>query len=49
MSMIGVPLNVLRGRRPTGLGFAYHFVTGSLKSLRYTLDKGKRLYVDPRS
>jgi glycosyltransferase involved in cell wall biosynthesis len=48
-SAMTVPLNVLRGKRPTGLGFAYHFLSGSLSSLRYTVDRSKRLYVDPRA
>ena len=37
--------SLLRGRRPTGLGYTATFVAGSLRSLRYAVDRRSRMYV----
>jgi glycosyltransferase involved in cell wall biosynthesis len=36
--------NLVRGRRPTGLGYLVAFVGGSVDSCRYRVDKQERLY-----
>lgn len=40
--------NVVRGHRPTGLGYLVSFVQGSLDSLQYRVDKRSRAYI-PKS
>jgi glycosyltransferase involved in cell wall biosynthesis len=38
--------NVMRGRRPTGANYLRAFLSGTLDSLRFRIDRGRRLYLD---
>ena len=39
--------NVVRGRRPLGLGYTLAFLSGAVASFRYRVDRQRRLYVAP--
>jgi glycosyltransferase involved in cell wall biosynthesis len=46
-SILMVPLNLARGTRPTGLGFTLHFLSGSLNSFKFPVDRTSRSYFQP--
>jgi glycosyltransferase involved in cell wall biosynthesis len=46
-SVLMVPLNLARGTRPTGLGFTLHFLSGSLNSFKFPIDRTSRSYFVP--
>jgi glycosyltransferase involved in cell wall biosynthesis len=39
--------NLLRGRRPTGIGYTLAFLSGAVASFRFRIDRKRRLYMPP--